>query len=157
MSLKKPDEPDRSMRLCLIADRSDLSRRDLSRLMVARGYTVVTVATGADLLREAKVLQPALIMVGTHLTDESGIQAISRVRQARVVGHPAVLYVAQGVASDTAFDAVVAGADDYIAQPFDGDMLDFKLTQLSARGRLMGVPASEAAPAAPKLRLVRGA
>lgn len=142
------------MRLCLIADRSDLSRRDLGRLMVARGYTVVTVAAGADLLHEAKLLQPALIMVGTHLTDESGICAISRVRQTRVVGHPAVLYVAQGLAGDTAFDAVVAGADDYIAQPFDGDILDFKLTQLAARGRLVGGPASETGSVVPKLRLV---
>ncbi|MBL1234683.1 MAG: response regulator [Rhodobiaceae bacterium] len=155
--MSSTDQLDRSMHLCLIADRSDLSRRDLGRLMVARGYTVVTVATGADLLHEAKLLRPALMLVGTHLTDESGICAISRVRQTRVVGHPAVLYVAQGLASDTAFDAVVAGADDYIAQPFDGDMLDFKLTQLAARGRLMGVSTPETDSAMPKLRLVRRA
>jgi two-component system, OmpR family, KDP operon response regulator KdpE len=115
-----PDHALGSSARVLVVDDENHILRVLRLSLQARGYSVEVAASGREALDLAARLRPELVILDLGLPDMAGAEVIARLRgwsQAPVI-------VLSGKTADgdkiAAFDA---GADDYVAKPFDMDEL----------------------------------
>jgi DNA-binding response OmpR family regulator len=80
------------------------------------GYSVRTVATGADALAQAEAERPDLIVLDLMLPDVDGIEVCRRLRKDSDV--PILMLTARDEDVDKIIGLEV-GADDYLTKPFN--------------------------------------
>jgi len=121
------------MRDVLVVD-DDFMVAEIHRRFVEQvdGFRVVGVArTGADALRAARDLKPALILLDVYLPDMTGLDVLQRLRaDGDRVG---VIMITAARELDTVSGALDGGAADYLIKPFEFDQLQGKLTAFASR------------------------
>jgi CheY-like chemotaxis protein len=100
----------------LVVDDQPAMRRVLELSLAAHGYRVDSAATGAAALAQARQQPPDLIVLDLGLPDLDGLQVIAAVRAFSAV--PIVVISARDAEAAEA-RARAAGADDYLAKPFE--------------------------------------
>jgi two-component system KDP operon response regulator KdpE len=128
------------MTTVLVIEDEPLLLRTLRINLTARGYQVVTACTGAAGLRAAAAQHPAVVVLDIGLPDMSGIEVLKALRGWMTAP---VLVVSGHTNARDKVDALDAGADDYLAKPFD--MEEF-LARLRAAVRRAAAPAEIAEP-----------
>ena len=114
----------------LIADDDQQILRALRILLGARGYEVVTAATGAEALSQAVEQHPDLVMLDLGMPELNGIEVIEGLRGWSSVP---ILVVSGRTGSADKVDALDAGADDYVTKPFAADELLARIRALTRR------------------------
>ena len=106
----------------------------LQRTLSDNGYVVRTATDGDAGLELALDLRPDLIILDIGLPKRSGIQ-VARELRSRAFTAPVLMLTARDTVSDkvTGLDA---GADDYLAKPFDYDELLARVKALLRRSTL---------------------
>lgn len=104
---------------------------DLQQLVRATGDRVIWEATGADGLRRAGIGNFDVIILDRMLPDVDGLTLIQRMRQSGI-GTPVLMLSALGRTIDRA-EGLDAGADDYLAKPFEAAELLARLRALHRR------------------------
>jgi two-component system KDP operon response regulator KdpE len=110
----------------LVVDDEPAILRALRAALGARGYRVVTAATGHDALRSVAMAVPDLLVLDLGLPDIDGIEVCRQLRAWTDV--PIVVLSAEG-ADDRKVRALDEGADDYVTKPFS-------VPELTARVRV---------------------
>jgi two-component system KDP operon response regulator KdpE len=88
------------------------------------GYEVITVTNGADAIELARTANPDVILLDIVMPDISGMDILDRVRK---FSHaPIIVFTGR---PEIARIASQFGADDYIAKPFDMNLLMEKINQ----------------------------
>ncbi|MDF2637608.1 MAG: DNA-binding response regulator [Novosphingobium lindaniclasticum] len=95
------------------------------------GITLVWAANGEDGLRLAGVEHFDVIILDRMLPDRDGLSILSRLRESGI-GTPVLMLSALGRTSDRA-EGLDAGADDYLAKPFEAAELLARLRALHRR------------------------
>lgn len=117
-------------RILIIEDEFAM-RHALEDLLAADGHRVITAADGAIGLERARAEQPDLILLDVMLPKLDGFALAAELR--RLGGKtPILLLTAKGGVRDrvTGLDA---GADDYLAKPFDPEELRARIRALLRR------------------------
>ena len=105
----------------MVEDEVD-AREYLSRILTRAGYSVVAVGDAVAARRAMSGIDVVLADVG--LNGESGIDLLHWVRaQPARVGIVPVILVSASVDHEPVAHGLAAGADDYVAKPFDADDL----------------------------------
>jgi two-component system response regulator MprA len=106
----------------------------LERILSANGYTVRTARDGDAGLAMALDMNPDLVILDIGLPTVSGLQVAVELRN-RSFRSPVLMLTARDTVSDkvTGLDA---GADDYLAKPFDYDELLARVKALLRRASL---------------------
>jgi two-component system chemotaxis response regulator CheY len=121
------------MRQCLVVDDSRLVRSVARRLCEELRFATGEAESGAAALEACRAQMPDLILLDEALA-MSGAEFIESLRRQPGGRHPVVLLCTQGArdgaSSHTKFLARQAGADDFLAKPFDGRSLKAKLAQI---------------------------
>lgn len=104
---------------------------DLQQLVRATGDRVTWEGNGADGLRRAGIGQFDVIILDRMLPDIDGLTLIRRMRQSGI-GTPVLMLSALGRTIDRA-EGLDAGADDYLAKPFEATELLARLRALHRR------------------------
>lgn len=99
----------------LVVDDEPAMLRALRAALSARGYRVLTAATGQDAVRQVALAVPDLLVLDLGLPDIDGIEVCRRIRAWTDV--PIVVLSAEG-ADDRKVAALDEGADDYVTKPF---------------------------------------
>ena len=103
-------------RAILVVEDDDVLRGALSRGLSEEGFTVETVATGAEALRRVEATAPDGLVIDIGLPDSDGRDLCQALR-ARGIQTPVIFLTARDALVDriAGFDA---GGDDYISKPF---------------------------------------
>lgn len=103
----------------------------VSELAEQAGITLVWAGSGQDGLRLAGVENFDVIILDRMLPDLDGLTILSRLRESGI-GTPVLMLSALGRTSDRA-EGLDAGADDYLAKPFEAPELLARLRALHRR------------------------
>ena len=94
-----------------------------SRILAAAGFRVHEASNGAETLELAEKHQPDLVLLDVHLPDFNGIEVCRRLKQQRDTS-PIVLQISASALSPShAKESLDAGADAYLMEPVDPDVL----------------------------------
>ncbi|QQD11690.1 response regulator [Sphingobacterium sp. UDSM-2020] len=86
------------------------------------GYHIAISETSHDIIEKVAELTPDLILMDNWIPDIGGKEATRLLKQHPLFQHIPVIYVTAN--SDIASLAADAGADDYLAKPFDLEDLE---------------------------------
>ncbi len=120
------------MQLLLVEDDAAM-RTTLQRTLMRRGMQVQTAADGPTALAQWMARAPDAVVLDLSLPGLDGLQVLEQAR-----GHglktPVLVLTARGTVGDRVL-GLNAGADDYLAKPFDLDELEARLKALLRRSQ----------------------
>jgi len=125
------------MKLLLVEDDFDLSGA-LVRVLSRRGFEVDHCSDGGAALERLQAGHFDVVMLDLGIPGIDGLQVLQRLR-GRGATVPVLILTARGAVGDR-IASLNAGADDYLAKPFDLDELDARLRALVRRSGGMEAP-----------------
>jgi DNA-binding response OmpR family regulator len=125
MSAPSPSAP-----ILLVEDRPEMLAL-LTRTLRSEGHDILTAhdASGGVMMTMAR--QPSLVVLDVGLPDRSGFEVVRDLRRRGFAGPVLMLTARDSVADKVA--GLEAGADDYLAKPFDPDELMARVRALLRR------------------------
>lgn len=121
-----------AMQLLLVEDDSAM-RTTLQRTLMRRGLHVEVAADGPSALAHWQTREPDAVVLDLSLPGLDGLQVLERAR-AQGLRTPVLILTARGTVGDRVL-GLNAGADDYLAKPFDLDELEARLRALLRRSQ----------------------
>jgi two-component system, OmpR family, response regulator MprA len=115
----------------LFADDDRAIRDSLQRALSLDGYHVTTVADGAQALAAAQQTPPDLLILDVSMPNIDGL-TVCRVLRAEQFRQPILMLTARTLTSERVA-GLDAGADDYLAKPFELDELLARVRALLRR------------------------
>jgi two-component system response regulator MprA len=126
--------------LVLVVDDDPAIRRALERALSAEGYGVALAEDGEQALeRVAFEPQPDVVLLDLGLPDVDGVKIVERLR-ADGNEIPILVLTARQALTDRVA-GLDAGADDYLAKPFELDELLARVRALTRRSRVIAADA----------------
>ena len=119
-------------RTCLIVDDSRIIRKVARRIVEGLGYEVDEAADGAEALAYCTGVMPDVLLIDWNMPVMDGISFLRRLRALPDGKRPKVLFCTIETRPERIAEALAAGADDYVMKPFDGEILQSKLTEVGA-------------------------
>ncbi|NKB54446.1 MAG: response regulator [Rhizobiaceae bacterium] len=134
-----PVLPDDAAHILVIDD--DRRIRDLlSRYLTEQGFRVSTAADAADARRKLAGLSFDLLIVDVMMPGENGTDFTNAIRQKMDV--PVLMLTALGE-TEARIKGLEAGADDYLAKPFDPRELVLRINSILKRVKVEEPPSIE--------------
>src|SRR4051794_898050 len=97
------------------------------------GLEVVTASDGAQALRKARAMQPALVVLDVMLPEMDGLEVCKSLRQdAQTASIPIIMLTAKASEVDRVL-GLELGADDYLTKPFSSRELVLRIRNLLGR------------------------
>jgi len=124
----------------LIVDDELVIREVLERILSAGGYDLAFASSGAEALAKAAELTPDLILLDVMMPVMDGFEACRRLRADPLLAEVPVIMVTALDDRDSRLRGIEAGADDFIAKPFDKMELQVRvraITKLDRYRRLL--------------------
>lgn len=119
------------MRTCLIADASQVNRRRAASIAGRLGYQPMEVSSADGLKKAYRRFRPDLTLMDQSVSPGSLEVLVAGLRYGYPAGTGLILVTGQKLEAELISDSLIAGADDYLAKPFDDALLSFKLRQLT--------------------------
>ena len=111
------DIPKRTILLC----EDDQNLRQLLRVVLGGGYRFLEATNGDEAIKLALEERPDLVILDLMLPKLSGLDVLARLRTEPAAGRPRVIVMSAWADAEDA--ALSAGADRFIAKPFELDDL----------------------------------
>jgi DNA-binding response OmpR family regulator len=116
--------------ILLIEDDQDMSKA-LSRALERRGFAVTPCFDGASGLRQMRDGEADLVILDLNIPVIDGLHLLQRARE-QEIDTPVIVLTARGAVGDR-IAGLNAGADDYLAKPFDLSELEARIHALLRR------------------------
>ena len=126
-------------RILVIDDDSKLQQR-IGKLLAVAGFAVESALTASAGLLAAQAGVPALIVLGIIVPDGSGNDLCRSLRADEVTRAIPVLMLSVHGATADRVRGFEAGADDYVAKPYDGRELVLRIRALLRRAAVALLP-----------------
>jgi two-component system, chemotaxis family, chemotaxis protein CheY len=119
-------------RTCLIVDDSRVVRKISRNIIEGLGYRVIDAENGEEALARCRAEMPGLILLDWDMPVMTGIEFVKQLRALPAPYQPKTVFCTSRNQSMDIFKGIEAGADEYIAKPFDAVSLRAKLEQIGA-------------------------
>jgi signal transduction histidine kinase len=128
---KIPTEPDKGARI-LIVDDERSSADMLSRILQKAGYSIcITMTDPVVAVERFEQMNPDLVLLDLHMAPLSGIEVLARIDRimpARL--RPPILVVTGDTSPEAKYEALKAGATDFLSKPLDFLEVQLRIRQL---------------------------
>jgi CheY-like chemotaxis protein len=114
-------------KLILVVDDELAILHSLRVLLEDAGYEIVTTSVGAEVEQLRRRKQPDLILLDMLLTDTDGREIIREMKSREETRDIPIILLSAYPGGET--EAIVHGADDFLAKPFDIDELLEKVSK----------------------------
>jgi sigma-B regulation protein RsbU (phosphoserine phosphatase) len=111
----------------LVAEDERITRRSLQRQLEAWGYNVVAVEDGAAAWEEIQRSQFEIVVTDWDMPKVDGRELIERIREAGPSGYSYLIMLTGRSEKTDLVAGMEAGADDFLAKPFDKNELRVRL------------------------------
>lgn len=118
------------MHILLVEDDSAM-RTSMERALTRRGMLVSVCGDGAQAIAAWEKLHPDVVVLDLSLPGMDGLHVLEHMRAQHLIT-PVLILTARGTVGDRVL-GLNAGADDYLAKPFDLDELEARLRALVRR------------------------
>jgi two-component system, cell cycle response regulator DivK len=108
-------------KLILVADDEEDIQVILTMYLENIGYEVATAFDGLDAIERIKERKPALVLMDIMMPVIDGIEVTKRLKADEETKDIPIVILTAAAQSSTAEKAMSAGADEYIAKPFEPD------------------------------------
>ena len=115
----------------LVVDDDEAVRTSIQRALIREGYEVLLAADGGSAVASAMTDKPDAIVLDVLMPEPNGLE-VCRTLRARRDQTPILMLTARDLVSDR-ITGLDAGADDYLAKPFDLGELRARLRALLRR------------------------
>ena len=129
------------MHILLVED-DPAMQTSLQRALARRGIHVSLCADGLLAIPQWQALQPDVVVLDLTLPGQDGLQVLEQLRALRATT-PVLILTARSTVGDRVL-GLNAGADDYLAKPFDLDELEARLRALERRAQGAGGASAQA-------------
>jgi DNA-binding NtrC family response regulator len=120
----------------LIADDEVKIRRVMNLLLREKGYEVMAVENGQEVMDVILTFQPDVVLLDQQMPVLTGVETLEEIKKVRP--DQAVIFVTAFGTIALAVDAVRKGAFDFIEKPFDNDNLLLKVGRAIEHCRMKG-------------------
>ncbi len=117
---------------CLIVDDSRIIRKVARRIIEGLGFEVDEAADGSEALAFCGGVIPDVILLDWSMPVMDGMTFLRRLRALPGGLAPKVLFCTIETRAERIAEALLAGADDYVMKPFDGEILTSKFAEVGA-------------------------
>jgi putative two-component system response regulator len=114
----------------LVVDDEESNRVLLGRLLKSHGYEVLTVASGEEALAALRHLRVDLVLLDVQMPGVNGFDVCAQIKRAPETRLIPVALVTGLNAREDKIRGLRAGADDFIAKPFDREELQARVASL---------------------------
>lgn len=114
----------------LVVDDNDEFRHFMTGQLVAEGYNVIEAPDGIEAETMALKHNPDLVITDLMMPRRDGIELTQVLKANITISHIPVILLTAKVGDEAKIDAYRAGADDYIAKPFNYELLLLRIQQL---------------------------
>lgn len=104
-----------------VVDDDDSVRRSVGFMLKTSGYRVRSFASGAEILKESKSLEPGCVLLDIRMPGMDGLE-VQEALQSHGVSLPVIIMTGHGDVP-LSVRAMKAGAIDFIEKPFEKDVL----------------------------------
>ncbi len=126
----------------LVVEDDDDIRELLQYNLSKEGYQITSAVSGEEAIKNAKMLQPDLMILDLMLPGVDGLEVCRRLkRDSRTQHLPMVMLTAKGEEADIV-TGLELGADDYITKPFSPRVLLARVRAVLRRKKVEITPAS---------------
>jgi DNA-binding response OmpR family regulator len=107
----------------LIADDDFTTRRLLQSYLEKWGHEVTAATTGVEALQFYERGDYAMVVTDWSMPEMDGLELIGRLRAMTRAGYVYIVLVTARTQAEDVVQGIEAGADDFVAKPFDRDEL----------------------------------
>ena len=126
----------------LVVEDDDDIRELLQYNLSKEGYQITSAVSGEEAIKNAKMLQPDLMILDLMLPGVDGLEVCRRLKRDSRTHHlPMVMLTAKGEEADIV-TGLELGADDYITKPFSPRVLLARVRAVLRRKKVEITPAS---------------
>ena len=122
--------------LVLVVDDNAANRDLLSRRLQRQGHGVMTAESGAVALALSAQHRFDLVLLDLMMPEMSGFEVLSRLKASEETRHIPVIMISALDEIDSAVRCIEAGAEDYLAKPFDPVLLRARIDASLEKKRL---------------------
>jgi two-component system chemotaxis response regulator CheY len=117
------------VKTCLVVDDSRVIRKVARRILEELSFDVAEAADGMEAMAWCRTEMPAAILLDWNMPLMNGLDFLRQLRLTPEGDRPVVIFCTVENDIEHIALALENGADEYIMKPFDGDILEVKLTE----------------------------
>jgi two-component system chemotaxis response regulator CheY len=122
------------VKTCLVVDDSRVIRKVARRILEELGFEIAEASDGMEAIAWCRTAMPEAILLDWNMPVMDGITFLRELRKEPDGHEPVVVFCTVENDMEHIVTALEAGADEYIMKPFDGDILEAKLTEAGLVG-----------------------
>lgn len=123
----------------LIIDSDPTTAQLLTTYVTAFGATIQSAHNGQQGEQMAAQSVPTLILMAQHLPDQDGLLLFQTIRKRNRTAHIPIMLLGDSENSEQQRAALAAGADDFVAKPFDAQLLALRIRNAITRAERDGL------------------
>lgn len=117
---------------CVLVCDDDEGIIDVTKIVLSeKGYKVVTMMSGKEVLEKIKSIQPKVILMDLWMPDMNGDVITRQLKDDDTTKDIPIIIVS--ASKDTQKVAMTAGADDFLCKPFDISELEEKVEKYTQK------------------------
>ncbi|HZC17854.1 MAG TPA: response regulator [Caulobacteraceae bacterium] len=116
------------MKTCLVVDDSQVIRKVARRILEDLGFETAEASDGVEAIAWCRTAMPQAILLDWNMPAMDGLTFLRELRGEPDGHQPVIVFCTAENDMEHIVAALDAGADEYIMKPFDGDILEAKLT-----------------------------